>query len=74
MLFRSRRNCSRPPTAKGYSFFGVEDPDGLVEVVVPPDVYERCREALRGPFVVVEGTLQKIRGAISIRARNVTRV
>lgn len=65
----------RPPTAKGYNFFSVvEDADGLVEVIVPPDVYERCREALRGPFVVVEGMLQKIRGAISVKAQSIIRV
>ena len=63
-----------PPTAKGFSFLTVEDSDGFVEVVVRPDVHERCRDTLRGPFVIVEGTLQRIRGAINVRAKNVTRV
>jgi error-prone DNA polymerase len=61
----------RPPTAKGTSFIRLEDADGLVDVIVPPQVYAECREALRGVFVVVEGVLQRNGLVLSILARRV---
>jgi error-prone DNA polymerase len=32
-----------PPTARGFCFLAVQDPDGMVNVVVPPDVCTQCR-------------------------------
>jgi error-prone DNA polymerase len=61
----------RPPTAKGTSFIRLEEPDGLVDVIVPPAVYAECRAALRGLFVVVEGILQRNGPVISVLARKV---
>lgn len=61
----------RPPTAKGVAFLALEDEGGLINVVVRPEVYEKGREALRSSFVVIEGTLQKRRGAVSVLARRV---
>jgi error-prone DNA polymerase len=63
-----------PPTAKGYGFLAVEDPDGMVNVVVSPDVYARCRQAIHGAFVMVDGIVQKDHGAINVVAREVTEV
>jgi len=31
----------RPPTAKGFVFITMEDEDGLVNVIVKPDVYQQ---------------------------------
>ena len=56
-----------PPTAKGFCFLA-KDPDGMVNVVVPPAVYEQCREAIHGAFVIVEGVVQKDHGAINVLA------
>jgi error-prone DNA polymerase len=61
----------RPPTAKGVAFLALEDEGGLVNVVLRPEVYEENRQALRSPFVVVEGRLQKHGEAVSVLARKV---
>lgn len=61
-----------PPTAKGLVFLALEDEGGLINVVVRPDVYEENRKALRSPFIVVEGRLQRRGKAISVLARRVT--
>jgi DNA polymerase III alpha subunit len=52
----------------------VEDPEGMVNVVVPPDVYEQCRQAIHSAFVIVEGVVQKDHGAISVLAAAVREV
>ena len=52
-----------PPTAKGFAFLAVEDPTGMVNVVLSPDVYAASREALHGAFVLIEGLVQKDHGA-----------
>jgi error-prone DNA polymerase len=64
----------RPPTAKGTAFLALEDEGGLVNVVLKPEVYEAHRRALRSPFVVVEGKLQRRGQAISVLARRVVAV
>ena len=61
----------RPPTAKGVVFLALEDEEGLINVVVRPKVYEENREALRSPFVVIRGRLQRRSKAISILAREI---
>ena len=63
-----------PPTAKGFCFLAVEDPDGMVNVVVPPDIYAQCREAIHSAFVIVEGVVQKDHGAINMLAAAVREV
>jgi error-prone DNA polymerase len=62
----------RPPTAKGVAFLALEDEDGLINVVVHPQVYEEHREALHTPFVVIQGQLQRRSKAISILAQQIT--
>ncbi len=64
----------RPGTAKGFAFLAVEDPDGMVNVVVPPIVQQECREAMHRAFVVVEGAVQFDHGAINVVARKVVAV
>src|SRR2546427_638719 len=45
----------RPETAKGIVFLLVEDETGMTNVIVRPDVYDRCRAAVRGEaFVLVD--------------------
>ncbi len=64
-------SAQRPPTAKGTAFLALEDEGGLINVVLRPKVYEASRKALKSPFVVVEGRLQKRGQAISVLARKV---
>ena len=50
----------RPPTAKGFVFLAVEAEDGLREVIVKPDVYQRYYKLLRNCLLlIVEGTSSK---------------
>ena len=59
----------RPPTAKGFAFITMEDEDGMINVVIRPDVYERYRQVcIFNPVLVVEGTLQKRDGTLNVRA------
>jgi error-prone DNA polymerase len=63
----------RPGTAKGIVFLLLEDEHGTVNVIVPPDLYERTRLTVRTePLVVVQGRLEKLPqagGAINVLAR-----
>jgi error-prone DNA polymerase len=57
----------RPPTAKGHVFITLEDEEGLVDLIVRPDVYHRYRGVLRGaPLLLVEGRLQREGHALSV--------
>jgi len=62
----------RPETAKGFVFVLLEDEAGMSNVIVRPDVYDRCRAAVRGePFLWVHGTLAKDDGTVNILAEKV---
>ncbi len=57
----------RPPTAKGHLFVTLEDEEGLMNLIVRPDVYERYRAALRdAPLLWVEGHLQREGQVLSV--------
>ena len=50
----------RPGTAKGVVFLLLEDETGTVNLIVPPQVYERDRLTVRTePLVVAEGMLER---------------
>ncbi len=61
-----------PPTAKGLAFLAVEDPAGLVNVILAPAVYAQYRSVLQGAFVLIEGVVQNDHGAINVVARTIT--
>jgi error-prone DNA polymerase len=59
----------RPPTAKGFVFITLEDEDGLMNVIVRPDVYKRYYKVMRNCFLlIVEGTIQKQREVLNVLA------
>lgn len=60
------------PRHLGFAFLAVEDPTGMVNVVVHPTIYERERQAVHGAFVLIEGVLQIDRGAISVVAKRIS--
>jgi error-prone DNA polymerase len=63
----------RPGTAKGIVFLLVEDETGMVNVVVPADVYERHRIVIRSePLVQVDGRLERRSGTLNVIADRVT--
>lgn len=61
----------RPPTAKGTAFIRLEQPDGLIDVIVPLEVYAAYREALRAPFLAIDGVLQRVQPVPSLVAKAV---
>jgi error-prone DNA polymerase len=59
----------RPETAKGVVFVLLEDEAEMVNVIVRPDVFDRCRVAVRGePFLWVKGKLAKDDGSLNVIA------
>ncbi len=59
-----------PPTAKGFHFITLEDEDGLMNVIVRPDVYAEYRDVLRtAPLLIVEGQVQRRDAVINLLAR-----
>jgi error-prone DNA polymerase len=60
----------KPPTAKGHVFLTLEDEEGLINLIVRPDVYERYYDALRNSSLLwAEGRLQREGLAVSILVR-----
>ena len=59
----------RPGTAKGFVFLTLEDETGISNVIIRPDLFDRQRtEAIRQPFLIVDGVLQHQDGVMSVRA------
>jgi error-prone DNA polymerase len=60
----------RPGTAKGIVFLLLEDEFGTINLIVPPDVYERHRLTVRTePLILAHGRLEKLPmagGAINV--------
>jgi error-prone DNA polymerase len=65
----------RPGTASGIVFMLLEDELGTINLIVPPQVYERHRLAVRTePLVVAEGVLERFAsggGAINVMVRRI---
>lgn len=58
-----------PRTAKGYVFLTLEDEDGLLNIILKPQVYQKYRYVTRmEPLIVVEGVLQKKQGMANVIA------
>jgi error-prone DNA polymerase len=58
----------RPGTAKGLLFLTLEDETGMSQAIVPPDLLQKHRKLIVGsPGLIVEGTLQKRDGTISVK-------
>jgi len=59
----------RPPTARGVVFLSLEDETGIANVICPPFVWERYREAATAaPALVVSGRVERAAGAVSLVA------
>jgi error-prone DNA polymerase len=60
----------RPGTAKGFVFLTMEDETGMMQTIIRPDLFQQHRAFIVStPVLMVEGTLQKQDGTISVRAR-----
>ena len=61
----------RPPTAKGFAFFSLEDETGIANAIVNPDLFERNRLVLVSePYLLMEGILQN-QGSPSVKVARV---
>ena len=59
----------RPPTAKGFAFYVLEDGPLRLQVVISPDLWENERKVLREARVlIVSGLLEKKGKAWTLRA------
>ena len=57
----------RPETAKGIVFMLLEDERGVVNLIVPPPVYERHRAVVRAsPLARAKGRLERREGVVNI--------
>ena len=57
----------RPETAKGIVFMLLEDERGVVNLIVPPPVYERHRAVVRAaPLARARGRLERREGVVNI--------
>jgi error-prone DNA polymerase len=57
----------RPATAKGVTFLSMEDESALLDVVLKPQVYERCRVILHtSPLLLVQGIVQRDGRSVSL--------
>ena len=53
----------QPPTARGVVFLSLEDETGMVNVICPPQVWERHRQmATAAPALLVRGRLERAGG------------
>jgi error-prone DNA polymerase len=64
----------RPPTAKGFAFMTLEDEEGMLNVIIKPDVYYRHRQIFKlEPLVLVQGTIQRQNDTLNIIADTLIR-
>jgi error-prone DNA polymerase len=62
----------RPPTAKGFAFLTLEDEEGLMNVVIRPDVYEQYRSVVEGvALMLVGGRLQRQESVANVVAHTI---
>jgi error-prone DNA polymerase len=59
----------RPPTARGVVFISLEDETGLVNVICPPQVWQRHRRmATDAPALFIQGRIERTGGAVNLVA------
>ncbi|MGK2878775.1 MAG: DNA polymerase III subunit alpha [Solirubrobacterales bacterium] len=62
----------RPGTAKGVVFVLLEDEVGVVNVILPPQIYAKHRTTVRSePLLTVTGRLERRTGAVNVLATHV---
>jgi error-prone DNA polymerase len=65
----------QPGTARGVVFLSLEDETGMVNIICPPAVWERCRRvALDASALVVLGRVERLDGAVSLLALRLRRL
>ena len=60
----------QPPSAKGFVFLTLEDEEGLINVIIRPDVFQRYREPIKtAAFLVVDGHVQSEYQVVNVIAQ-----
>jgi error-prone DNA polymerase len=61
-----------PRTAKGHVFLTLEDEEGLLNIILKPNVYQQYRYAVRTqPLLIIDGIVQKREGITNIIAKHI---
>lgn len=61
----------RPMTAKGFCFLTLEDEEGMINIILRPNIYEKYRQVFRLELLVgVEGRIQKKDGVVNLLAEH----
>jgi error-prone DNA polymerase len=61
-----------PPTARGFHFLTLEDAEGLLDVIVRPQIYVRHRHLLHiSHLLIVEGTVQRESRVVNVLAQRI---
>lgn len=61
-------------TAKGMVFITLEDETGFANLVLAPDVFERCRPGARdATLMLAEGRIERQGEVVNVRVRRVER-
>ena len=64
----------KPPTAKGFAFMTLEDEEGMLNVIIKPNVYYRYRQIFKlEPLILVQGTIQRQNDILNIIADTLAR-
>ena len=64
-----------PPTAKGFHFLTLEDEDGMMNVIVRPQVYNQHRHIIHGEqLLLAEGRVQREGDVVNLLAERVLRL
>lgn len=59
----------RPHSAKGMTFMTVEDETGAANIVLTPQVYGRCRRAVRtAAAVIIRGKIERRGDVVHLKA------
>ncbi|GAA5502379.1 error-prone DNA polymerase [Deinococcus xinjiangensis] len=63
----------RPPTAKGFAFFVLEDATGRVQAIISPDLWEANRVLLRDArALIVQGVVNRAGRAVTVKVLRLT--
>jgi DNA polymerase-3 subunit alpha/error-prone DNA polymerase len=62
----------RPPTAKGMCFITLEDEFGFMNIVIPPDIYQKDRQTIYNQSLIeIQGCLERVGDIINVRSLRV---
>ena len=62
-----------PPTAKNFHFITLEDEEGMINIVIRPQIYKRFKRIIRtAHLLIVSGAVQNEMGIVNILAHHIS--